>query len=80
MAMATTVPVEVDEKLLAGLRELHPGKSDRELVERLATIEVGMAVLRAGRRLDADPEEVVLEEAVRAVREVRAEMNDARRH
>jgi hypothetical protein len=80
MAMATTVPVEVDVKLLAGLRELHPGKSDRELVERLATIEVGMAVLRAGRRLDADPEEVVLEEAVRAVREVRAEMNDARRH
>lgn len=74
MGMATTVPVEIDERLLALLRELHPGKSDRELIERLATIEVGMAALRSGQRGEADPEEVVLEEAVRAVHKVRDEM------
>jgi hypothetical protein len=40
----------------------------------LAIIDLGMAVLRENPRLDADPEDVVLEEAVRAVHEARAEL------
>jgi hypothetical protein len=70
--MATTVKIEMDSGLLERLRARHPGKSDRELIERLATIELGMAALRESNRLDADPEEVVLEEAVRAVHAARA--------
>ncbi len=72
--MATTVPVEIDPELLGQVRDLPPGKSDRELIEGLAAIEVGMAALRNGQRGDADPEEVVLAEAVRAVHEVRREV------
>jgi hypothetical protein len=74
MVMATTVPVEVDETLLAGLRELHPGKSDRELLERLAAIEVGMAALRESQRRNALSEEEALELGVRAVHEARRHM------
>jgi hypothetical protein len=69
-----TVQVDMDGELLQRLRERHPGKSHRELIERLAIIDIGMAVLRENQRLDADPEEVVLEQAVRAVHEARAEM------
>lgn len=74
LAMAATVRVEIDSELLAGLRSRHPGRTDRELLERLAIIELGMAALRETQRRDADPEEVVLEEAVRAVHEARTEM------
>lgn len=74
LGMATTVQVEIDSELLARLRTQHPGKTDRELLERLAIIELGMAALRETQRRNADPEEVVLEEAVRAVHEARAEM------
>jgi hypothetical protein len=74
LGMAATVQVEIDSELLARLRTQHPGKTDRELLERLAIIELGMAALRETQRRNADPEEVVLEEAVRAVHEARAEM------
>jgi hypothetical protein len=69
-----TVQVEINSELLERLRARHPGKSDRELIERLAIIELGMAALRETQHRDADPEEVVLEEAVRAVHEARTEM------
>jgi len=72
--MATTVNVEIDSDLLSRLRARHPGKTDRELIERLAIIELGMAFLRENPRLDADPEEVVLAEAVKAVHEVRDDL------
>jgi hypothetical protein len=74
LGMATTVQVEIDSELLARLRTRQPGKTDRELLERLAVIGLGMAALRESQRRNADPEEVVLEEAVRAVHEARAEM------
>ena len=60
--MATTVQVEFDGELLSRLRARHPGKTDRELLERLAVIELGMAALRASQARNSDPEEVVLEE------------------
>jgi hypothetical protein len=69
--VATTVRVEIDGELLSRLRSRHPGKTDRELIERLAIVDLGMAVLRENPRLDADPEEVVLAEAVKAVHEAR---------
>ena len=72
--IATTVQVEIDSELLARLRARHPGKTDRELIERLAIVDLGMAVLRENPRLDADPEEVVLAEAVKAVHEARDEL------
>jgi hypothetical protein len=72
--MATTVRVEIDSELLSRLRTRHPGKSDRELIERLAVIELGMATLRESQRRNGVPEEEALEQAVRAVHEARAEM------
>lgn len=68
-----TVQVDMDGELLQRLRERHPGKSDRELIERLAIIELDMAVLRESQRRNAVPEEEALEQAVRAVHEARAE-------
>jgi hypothetical protein len=35
----------MDSELLGRLRARHPGKSDRELIERLAVIELGMAMV-----------------------------------
>jgi hypothetical protein len=72
--MATTVRVEIDSELLSRLRARHPGKTDRELLERLATIELGMAALRESQRRNAVPEDEALEEAVRAVHEARADL------
>lgn len=69
--MTATVQVEMDGELLSRLRARHPGRTDRELIERLAIIDLGMAALRESQRRNADPEEVVLEEAVRAVHEAR---------
>ena len=72
--MATTVQIEIDGELLSRLRARYPGKTDRELIERLAIVDLGMAVLRDNRRLDADPADVVLAEAVKAVHEARDEL------
>lgn len=61
----------MDGELLSRLRARDPGRTDRELIERLAIIDLGMAALRESQQRSTDPEEVVLEEAVRAVHEVR---------
>lgn len=74
LRMATTLQVEIDGELLSRLRARHPGKTDRELIEWLAIVDLGMAVLRENPRQDADPEEVVLAEAVKAVHEARDEL------
>jgi hypothetical protein len=69
--VAATVQVEINSELLERLRARHPGKSDRELIERLATIELGMAALRASQRRNALSEEEAMDLAVRAVHEAR---------
>ncbi len=74
LRMARTVQVEIDGELLSRLRARHPGKTDRELIERLAIVDLGMAVLRDNLRLDAEPEDAVLAEAVKAVHEARDEL------
>jgi hypothetical protein len=71
--MASTVRIELDSELLERLRARHPGRSDRELIERLAVIDLGMAALRESQRRNALSEEEALEQAFRAVHEARAE-------
>jgi hypothetical protein len=63
----------MDSELLERLRARHPGRSDRELIERLAVIDLGMAALRESQHRNAVSEEEALEQAVRAVHEARAE-------
>jgi hypothetical protein len=71
--MATTM-VEIDSDLLARLRERSPGKSDRELLEELATVTLGFETIQRVRQRTADAgvdQQVIEDEAVRVVREHR---------
>ena len=72
--MATTVKVDFDGDLLARLRARRPGKDDRTLLEELARIELGFEAIAEAQRRNALSEEEANALAVRAVREVRAEM------
>jgi hypothetical protein len=72
--MATTVKVDFDGDLLEKLRARRPGKDDRTLLEELARIQLGFDSIARGRRRNALSEEEANDLAVRAVREVRAEM------
>lgn len=56
------------------LRKRHPEKSERDLMESLATIKEGdEAIKRIRARFEGIPSEEIEREAVKAVREVRAE-------
>ena len=71
-----TATVEIDRDLLARLRKRRPEQSDRELVERVARIELGFeAMHRAQQRTaTAGTDQAEIEaEAVRAVKESRQE-------
>jgi hypothetical protein len=72
-ALATTT-VEIDSELLTRLRERSPGKSDRELLERVARIQLGFETIRRVQERNAaagvDDDEVMTE-AVRAAHESR---------
>jgi hypothetical protein len=72
--------VERDARVLRVLRERDPQKSERELMESLATIRRGReARKRIGEAFaDVDPEEIE-REATKAVREVRLEACATRR-
>jgi hypothetical protein len=72
--MATTVKVDFDGDLLAKLRARRPGKDDRTLLEELARIGLGFETLAEVQRRNALSEDDATELAVRAVREVRAEL------
>jgi len=79
MATPATTTVEVDRKLLARLRKRRPEKSDRELVESLARIQLGReARARARKRFAGVSSEEIEREAVKAAREVRRERAAAR--
>jgi hypothetical protein len=71
--MATTT-VEIDNELLAKLRERSPGKADSELVRDLALVTIGFDTIRRAqeRTAAAGVEQSEIEaEAVRAVHDVR---------
>lgn len=74
VGMATTVKVDFDGDLLAKLRARRPGKDDRTLLEEMARIELGFETLAEVQRRNALSEEEATDLAVRAVREVRAEL------
>jgi hypothetical protein len=71
--MATTT-VEIDSDLLARLRERSPGKSDRELLEELATVTLGFETIQRVRQRTAEAgvdQREIEDEAVRVVCERR---------
>lgn len=69
--MTSTTSVEIDTELLARLRERHPGKDDRLLIEHLARIDLGFSAVREAQRRSALDEDEATELAVRAVHEAR---------
>ena len=80
MAASPTTTVEVDSELLERLRERRPEKSDRELLESVARIQLGReASDRARERFAGVPSEEIEREAVKAAREVRRERAAKRR-
>lgn len=74
MAGTPTIRVEIDTDLLARLRKRRPERSDRELLESAARIQLGReAIARVRKRFDGVAMEEIEREAVKAVREVRHE-------
>jgi hypothetical protein len=75
MGPPVTTTVEIERELLDRLRKRRPEKSDRELVESLARIQLGReASARVKERFAGVPSEEIEREAVKAMREVRSEM------
>ena len=75
MPASSTTTVEIDTGLLERLRKRSPGKSDRELLEDLATITLGFETIARVQQRNADADEdEVMAEAVKAVHDVRRKM------
>lgn len=75
MMRGSTTTVEIDTALLERMRERSPGKSDRELLEDIATITLGFETIgRVQQRNANDDDDDVLAEAVKAVHEIRREV------
>ncbi|HEY2333491.1 MAG TPA: hypothetical protein VGH58_00590 [Solirubrobacterales bacterium] len=74
MAATPTTRVEIDTDLLDRLRQRRPEKSDRELLESAARIQLGReATAQVRKRFAGIPSEEIEREAIKAVRQVRAE-------
>ncbi len=76
MAATATTTVEIDSDLLSRLRKRSPGKSDREMLERVARIQLGFETIRRVQERSAaagvdDDDDEVMAEAVRGVHESR---------
>jgi hypothetical protein len=72
MATTPTTHIEIDTDLLERLRKRRPERSDRELLEGAARIQLGReAIARVRKRFAGVPIEEIESEAVKAVREVR---------
>lgn len=70
MTASATTTVEIASGLLERLRKRHPAKSDRELLESVARIQLGR---EASERFRGVSSEEIEREALNAVREVRSE-------
>jgi len=66
-----TTSIEVDTRLLKRLRARHPGKADREMIEDIARIDLGFALLHQAQARNALSEEDATELGLRAVDEAR---------
>jgi hypothetical protein len=69
--MAATTHVEIDNGLLERLRARHPGKRDRELIEDVAKVHLGVSALRETQQSNALGDDDAIELGVRAVHESR---------
>jgi hypothetical protein len=80
MAASPTTHVEIDTDLLDRLRKRRPERSDRELLESAARIQLGReAMARVRKRFVGLPMAEIEREAMKAVREVRREHAAKRR-
>lgn len=80
MAASPTISVDFDRSLLERLRQHRPEKTDRELLESAARIQLGRAASdRARERFAGTSSEEIEREAVKAAREVRQERAAKRR-
>lgn len=71
MAVTPTTPVEIDSDLLARLRQRHPGKDDRTLIEDLARVDLGFEAMRRAQQRHGLDENEASALAAAAVRESR---------
>jgi hypothetical protein len=71
MAASSTIKVEFDRELLERLRQRHPEKSDRELLESMATMTLGRESLRRVQDRSTLSEEDAVALGVQAVDEAR---------
>jgi hypothetical protein len=79
-AATPTTTVEIDSNLLERLRQRRPAKSNRELLESAARVQLGHeANDRAAERSQGVPSDDIEREAIKAVREVRRERANRRR-
>ena len=79
MSPPATTTVEIDRSLLTRLRKRRPKRSDRELLESLARIQLGReARARARARFAGVSSQEIEREAAKAVEEVRRERAAAR--
>jgi hypothetical protein len=72
MAAAPTTTVEIDSELLERLRSRSPDRSDRELIEALAKVELGRVALRRVQERNTLSEQEAIAFGVAAVHEARS--------
>jgi hypothetical protein len=71
MAAPSTIKVEFDRELLERLRQRHPDKGDRELLESMARMTLGRESLRRVQERSALSEDEAIALGVEAVHEAR---------
>jgi hypothetical protein len=71
MAAPSTIKVEFDRELLERLRQRHPDKGDRELLESMARMTLGRESLRRVQERSSLSEDEAISLGVKAVHEAR---------
>lgn len=71
MASPSTIKVEFDRELLERLRQRHPEKGDRELLESMAKMTLGRESLRRVQERSSSSEDEAIALGVKAVHEAR---------
>jgi hypothetical protein len=71
MAAPSTIKVEFDRELLERLRQRHPEKGDRELLESMAKMTLGRESLRRVQERSALSEDEAIALGIEAVHEAR---------
>jgi hypothetical protein len=73
MVAPSTIKVEFDRELLERLRQRHPAKGDRELLESMAKMTLGRESLRRVQERSSLSEDEAIALGTQAVHEVRRE-------